>query len=154
MTEEFNDAIELLRADHEKVRSAFQEYEELEKDDYSSKQALIDTICADLTKHAIVEEELFYPAIHQGSDEAGQMINKALDEHAGAKALIAEIQELSPDDDKFDGLIQELSEQIELHVYEEENDIFPLAEEMEIDLEALGQEIAERKEELRFEEIT
>jgi iron-sulfur cluster repair protein YtfE (RIC family) len=154
MTEEFNDAIELLRADHEKVRAAFQEYEELESDDYSSKQGLIDTICADLTKHAMVEEELFYPAVQQGSDEAGQMINKALDEHAGAKALIAEIQELSPDDDKFNGLVQELSEQIELHVYEEENEIFPLAEEMEIDLKALGQEMAERKEELRYEEIT
>lgn len=153
MANEFHkDAIELLKADHDKVREAFEEYEQLENNDYTSKQTLIDKICSDITQHAIVEEELFYPAVSKGSEEAREIIYRALNDHTSVKDLIAEIQDLSPKDDKFDLKVQELYEQIELHVYEEESEIFPLADDLEIDLIVLGHYMADRKVELNLEE--
>jgi hypothetical protein len=139
-------AIELLKADHDKVRAAFREYATLEANELALKGELVNTICSDLINHATVEEEFFYPAIQQGSEEARELIFRALDEHANAKALIVQLQQLSPEDDGFDTTVLELSEQIELHVDEEEHEIFPLAG--AVDLAVLGKYMAERKMEL------
>ena len=92
MTTESNRyAIELLKADHEKVKAAFKQFKTLESKDFALKKELIEEICSDLKKHAMVEEEFFYPAIQQGSEEARDLIFIALDEHANAKDLIEQL---------------------------------------------------------------
>ncbi len=149
--ESYSDAIELLKAEHEKVKAAFIEFEALDSDAYEEKNQLADLICSDLTKHAIIEEEIFYPAIQEVTPDANELLDEALVEHACAKALIAEIESMSADEELFDAKVKVLSEQIEHHIEEEENEMFPLAEEIDIDLVALGQRMKERKEELDAE---
>lgn len=146
-----SDAIELLKADHDKVKAAFKEFETLRSDAYELKNQLADLICSDLTKHALIEEEIFYPAIQEASSDAEDMLEEALVEHACAKALIAEIESMSAEEELFDAKVKVLSEQIEHHIQEEENEMFPLAEEADIDLVALGKQMKERKEELDIE---
>ena len=113
LNQSHEDAIELLKNDHSHVKAAFKEYETLENKDYASKKKLADSICSDLFKHTIIEEEIFYPAVQNGSKEAQDLIDEALVEHASAKELIAQIQVMTPEDDLFDARVKVLSEQIE-----------------------------------------
>ncbi|RFC35255.1 MAG: Hemerythrin HHE cation binding domain-containing protein [Candidatus Nitrotoga sp. SPKER] len=147
-----DDAIKILKADHKKTSEAFLEYKTLGEDDYSSKLRLVDQICTHLTIHAIVEEEIFYPAVEESSAKGRELVLQALQEHASAKALILELLELSPRHEQFNSKVLKLSEYVIDHV-EEENEIFLFAEEMDLDLIALGQNIAERKDELLYEEV-
>ncbi len=147
------DAIELLMEDHRNVEKLFKEYEKLVKDDgsYSEKEALATTICAELTVHAQIEEEIFYPAARDILDEE-DLVDEAVVEHASAKDLIAQLSDMSPDDDLYDVKVKVLSELIEHHVEEEEDEMFPKLKKAKLDTVALGPQMAERKEEL-IEEI-
>jgi len=142
------DAIELLMDDHKKVKKLFKEFEKLSKqEDIDGKVEIATQICEELTVHAAVEEEIFYPAARAaiGDDD---MLNEALVEHATAKDLIAQIQEMSGDDEMYDAKVTVLSEYINHHVEEEETEMFPKAKKAKMDLEGLGVQIMERKEEL------
>ncbi|HTH45594.1 MAG TPA: hemerythrin domain-containing protein [Oxalicibacterium sp.] len=142
------DAIELLMGDHKKVKKLFKEFEKLSKqEDIDGKVEIATQICEELTVHAAVEEEIFYPAARAaiGDDD---MLNEALVEHATAKDLIAQIQEMSGDDEMYDAKVTVLSEYINHHVEEEETEMFPKAKKAKMDLEGLGVQIMERKEEL------
>src|ERR1051325_3853005 len=134
------DAIALLKADHRKVEDLFEKYETAR----SKKAELAKHICLELTIHTIIEEELFYPAC-KGTVE-DDALNEAQVEHDGAKVLIAELEEGSPDDDFYDAKVKVLSEEIKHHVKEEEKrgGIFSQMKESDIDLEALGEEIETR----------
>jgi hemerythrin-like domain-containing protein len=104
-------------------------------------------ICEELTVHAQIEEEIFYPAAREAiSDD--DMLNEAEVEHATAKDLIAQIQEMSGDDEMYDAKVKVLSEYINHHVEEEEGEMFPKAKKAKMDLEGLGVQLLERKEEL------
>ncbi|MBC7793701.1 MAG: hemerythrin domain-containing protein [Clostridia bacterium] len=143
------DAIELLKADHRNVERLFTEYEKLVEDEasYNEKEGLATTICAELTIHTQVEEEIFYPAARDILDEE-DLVDEAVVEHATAKDLIAQLSEMSPDDDLYDAKIKVLSELVEHHVEEEEDEMFPKLKKAKLDTAALGPQMAERKREL------
>lgn len=139
------DAIKLLKDDHREVKAYFKDYESLEDD--AEKQALADKICLALTVHAQIEEEIFYPAAREAIDD-DDLLDEAEVEHASAKQLIAEIQAMRAGDRLFDAKVKVLGEYIEHHVEEEESEMFPESRESELDLKALGTQLAARKEEL------
>jgi hemerythrin-like domain-containing protein len=145
------DAIELLMDDHKKVKKLFKEYEKLAKqEDTEGKVEIASQICEELTIHTTVEEEIFYPAARAAIGDE-DMVNEAIVEHASAKDLIAQIQEMSGDDEMYDAKVKVLCEYIEHHVEEEEKEMFPKAKKAKMDLEGLGNQIMERKEELMTE---
>ena len=139
------DAIALLKADHRKVEDLFEKYESAR----SKKADIAKQICLELTLHTMLEEEIFYPACRKAGVDS-DMMDEANVEHDGAKSLIAELEAGSPDDDFYDAKVKVLSEEIKHHVKEEEKrgGIFSGARAAEMDLAALGQTLAARKEEL------
>jgi len=146
------DAIALLTADHREVSEMFEQFEQFEQlgdRATTSKEKLKDKICKALIAHTTIEEEIFYPAVRAANVEEGEdMVDEAIVEHASAKDLIKQLQEMQPDDDLYDAKVKVLSEQIEHHVKEEEKEMFPKAKKAGLDLRALGQEMALRKQEL------
>jgi hemerythrin superfamily protein len=145
------DAIALLTADHRSVKAMFQAFDKLkERDDARDEKAeLVQRICAELTVHATIEEEIFYPAVREAIDEE-DLMDEADVEHASAKDLIAQLEAASPGDDHFDAKVTVLGELIDHHVKEEEGEMFPKAKKA-IDVEAVGAELAQRKAELSDE---
>ena len=140
-----NDAISLLKADHRKVEELFEKYESAR----SKKADIARKICMELTIHTMIEEEIFYPACREAGIES-DMMDEANVEHDGAKTLIAELEAGSPEDEFYDAKVKVLSEEIKHHVKEEEQrgGMFSSAREADLDLEALGEQMATRKEEL------
>ena len=139
------DAIALLKEDHREVEKLFKEFEDAKGE--GRKEKLARRICLELTIHTTIEEEIFYPACRDKVDE--DLLKEAFVEHDAAKLLIAEIEAGNGEsDDFFDAKVQVLSEQIEHHVQEEEKELFPEARKADIDLEAIGEQLAARKKEL------
>jgi hemerythrin-like domain-containing protein len=139
------DAIALLKEDHRAVEKLFKDFESAKGD--GRKEKLARQICLELTVHTKIEEEIFYPACEGKIEE--DMLKEAKVEHDSAKLLMAEIEGGSgQSDDFFDAKVQVLSEQIEHHVEEEENELFKEVRKAEIDLKALGEQLATRKREL------
>ena len=141
------DAIGLLKADHREVEGYFEAFEKARSDD--RKQQLAEKICRALTVHTTIEEEIFYPAFLEATEEE-DLHHEAAVEHDGAKKLIAEIESSGPDDDYYDAKVTVLSEMIKHHVNEEEkrDGLFAKSRQSEMDLEALGEQLAARKAEL------
>lgn len=146
------DAIALLTADHAEVKKMFKEFEKLKQEDGSAedKAALVARICEALTVHAQVEEEIFYPAVREAIAD-DDLMDEADVEHAGAKDLIAQLEEAQPGDDHYDAKVTVLGENINHHVKEEEGEMFPKVKKTELDLADLGQQMLERKEQLMSE---
>jgi hemerythrin superfamily protein len=142
------DAISLLKADHRQVEAWFSEFEAARST--SKKQQLATSICDALTVHTTIEEEIFYPAFLQATEDK-DIHHEAVVEHDGAKQLIAQIQGMSPEDDYFDAKVTVLSEMIKHHVKEEEKPggMFAEAKKSDMDLAALGGELLARKRELQ-----
>ena len=139
------DAIALLKEDHRKVEELFAAFEKARGD--GRKEKLARQICLELTVHAQIEEEIFYPACEGKVDE--DLLKESFVEHDGAKVLISEIESGSGEsDDFFDAKVKVLQEQIEHHVEEEEKrgeGVFAQARKADIDLDALGEQLAARK---------
>ncbi|HEY5720953.1 MAG TPA: hemerythrin domain-containing protein [Allosphingosinicella sp.] len=147
MAEGKQDATHLLMEDHRKVEGLFEQFEKASGD--GRKEKIARQICTELKVHAQIEEEIFYPAL-RGKIE-GEDLDEAYVEHDGAKMLINEIEAGGPDDDFYDAKVKVLKEQIEHHVEEEEkirDNIFQQARAADVDLEALGERMAARKQEL------
>jgi len=129
----------------------FKEFEKLsKKDDEEGKQELATQICQELTVHAQLEEEIFYPAAREAIEDE-ELMNEAVVEHNSAKELIAQIQSMGASDPMFDATVKVLGEYVNHHIEEEQNEIFPKVEKAKVDLEEIGAEIAQRKEELMEE---
>ena len=141
------DAIALLKSDHRQVEDWFEQFEKARTDD--RKLDLATKICNALTVHATIEEEIFYPAFLEATEDK-DLHHEAEIEHDAAKKLIAEIEASSPDDDYYDSKVKVLSEMIKHHVKEEEQPggMFAEARKSDMDLDALGEQMAARKEEL------
>jgi hemerythrin superfamily protein len=141
------DAIALLKADHRQVEEWFEQFEKARDDD--RKQTLATKICDALRVHTTIEEEIFYPAFLEATEDK-DMHHEAEIEHQGAKTLIEQIEASSPDDDYFDSKVKVLSEMIKHHVKEEEQPggMFSEARKSDMDLDALGEQMAQRKAEL------
>jgi hypothetical protein len=141
------DAIALLKADHRKVEGLFAKFEKAK--DSRAKKALAQEICTELTVHTIIEEEIFYPACKVAVEE--DLYDEAYVEHDGAKVLIAELTQGSPDDEFYDAKMTVLSEQIKHHVKEEEKPgegYFAQARAADLDMDALGAKMQARKDQL------
>ena len=141
------DAIALLKADHDLVLDLFEKFERAK--DSARKQALAKQICLELTVHSMIEEEIFYPTFRgRISDD---LLDEAYVEHDGAKVLIAEIDGSSPDAEFYDAKVKVLGEEIEHHIQEEEKPgegIFYEFRKTGEDMVALGERMRARKEEL------
>lgn len=142
-----SNAIALLKADHRKVEGLFKQFEKAK--DTSVKQKLAQEICTELTVHATIEEEIFYPACKEAVED--DLEHEAYVEHDGAKVLIAEIAQGNASDEFFDAKVTVLSEMIKHHVKEEEkpsDGFFAQARKGDVDLDALAVRLSARKEQL------
>lgn len=141
------DAVALLKADHRKVEELFEKFEKTKGAD--GKRALVEKICAELSVHATIEEEFFYPACR--GEAKDDLLDEAYVEHDSAKVLIAELCEAEPDANFYDAKVTVLSEMIKHHVEEEEKPskgLFAQAKAAGVDLVALAERMTARKEEL------
>lgn len=142
------DAIALLTEDHKRVQQMFKQFEALGDKAGSSKEKLAAQICAELTVHTVIEEEIFYPAAREAIDD-DDLMDEADVEHAAAKELIEQIQEMEADESHFDAKVKVLGEEVDHHIKEEQDEMFPKIRKSDLDLKALGEAMAERKAELQ-----
>jgi hemerythrin superfamily protein len=144
-----DDPIAMLKADHRKVEGLFKKYEQLQDDE--QKRDIVQKICQELIIHSMLEEEIFYPACRQkgGADEdAKDGLDEAQVEHDGAKTLINELLNQSPNSEFYDAKVTVLAQYIKHHVDEEEkpsDGLFAKAQKAGIDMNALGERLQARK---------
>jgi hemerythrin superfamily protein len=140
------DAINLLEEQHREVEALFEKYEKAT--DGRTKQAVFNAIADNLAAHATIEEKLFYPSVYVG--ELKDQLKEAVEEHLAAKRVIADLMAMSPSDSMFDAKVKVLQEQIEHHVGEEEDDMFPDVRKLmpKRELEALGEAMEQMFDEL------
>jgi hemerythrin superfamily protein len=145
-----NDAVALLKADHRQVEQWFEQFEKARDNDRKLKLAT--NICNALRVHTTIEEELFYPAFLEATQDK-DLHHEAEIEHDGAKNLISQIEASTPDDEYYDSKVKVLSEMIKHHVKEEEQSggMFAEARDSDMDLQAIGEQMAVRKAELEAE---
>jgi selenocysteine-specific translation elongation factor len=143
------DALGLLKADHDKVKALFREFDTLKgrDDEDRRKTELVDEICYELTMHSMLEEEIFYPVVRSAIDD-DEMLDEADIEHAGARELIGQLEIMAPGDDHYDATVTVLGEEVAHHIEKEEGELFEAARNAGLDLEDLGEQLAARKEEL------
>jgi hypothetical protein len=143
------DAVDILMADHREAEAVFEAFEKAKSID--RKKALADKVCAALKAHMQTEEEIFYPEVEAGGVEDDD-IKEGIAEHDAAKNLIAEIEGMDPADEMYDSKVHVLSEEIEHHVKEEEQEdgIFAQArQKTDVDLNELALRVKARLEELK-----
>jgi hemerythrin-like domain-containing protein len=143
-----NDAIALLKADHETVSQLFAEYDKTRS--VPNKKALVAEICTALSVHTQIEEEIFYPAVKAALKDK-LLVPEATVEHAGVRDLIAQLRGAEPDGEMYDAKVKVLSEYVKHHVKEEQNEMFPQAKASSLDMVELGARLAARKDELLAE---
>ena len=148
------DACELLDADHIAVKHLFVTYARLAvampDDSTDERSQLAMRICDELTVHAQIEEEIFYPALRKAAPETAAQLDEAKQEHQEAKALVAQIRELGSAGPQMDELVSQLAGAVEHHVKEERDELFPKAK-SRMDLDAVGGQLRERQQALLAE---
>ena len=144
------DALQLLMAEHREVKAMFRQFHKLAEAGGrgDERMLLASQICVALTLHAQVEEEIVYPAARDVLTHDEDIVDEAYVEHAGAKTLIAQIKTMTSDQPLYDAKLKVLGEYIDHHVREEENEFFPRLRKTTLDLEAMGERIADRKKQL------
>jgi hemerythrin superfamily protein len=148
MAEAKQDATQLLTQDHREVEALFEKFEKASGD--GAKEKIARQICTELKIHSMIEEEIFYPALRGKIED--DSLDEAMVEHDGAKVLINDIEAGEPDDQFYDAKVKVLQEEIEHHVREEEKmhgNMFQQARATDVDLDALGEQMAARKAELK-----
>ena len=140
------DAIAMLRADHKNVSALFEQFEKSRSP--AKKKSLVQQICLELTVHAQIEEEIFYPAVQQALRDK-ELVPEARVEHASLKALIAQVEGVEPEGEMYDARLKVMSEYVKHHVKEEQNEMFPKVKTSRLDLAALGAQMDARKQELK-----
>ena len=133
----------LLRADHARMRAMFHEVAMLDSEEEERRERLVDDLCDALTLHAMLEEELFYPALRALVDD--NLLDTAELEHDSARELILQLETLFPDDDFFDATVAVLAEEVAHHVAIEETVLFPALARAGVDQVALGQRLRARR---------
>jgi len=144
------DALQLLMAEHREVKAMFQRFRKLADAGGrgDERMLLASQICVALALHTQVEEEILYPAAREVLTRDEDIVDEAIVEHAGAKTLIAQLKTMTSDQPLFDARVKVLGEYIDHHVREEESAFFPKLRETSLDLEAMGEQIAQRKKQL------
>ncbi|HUC97429.1 MAG TPA: hemerythrin domain-containing protein [Candidatus Polarisedimenticolaceae bacterium] len=139
-------ATQMIRQDHKKVEGLFKKFEQTKGS--QAKRRLAETAMVELEVHAALEEEIFYPAVKREVDD-GSMVQEAMEEHQTVKQLISELKGMKEADDEFESQFSQLVENVQHHVQEEENEMLPKVEESELDLNSLGEQMSQRKQELQ-----
>jgi len=143
-------ATSLLKEDHQAVKKLFQEYEKIEGAESRGRESIFDRIKTLLTIHSQIEEEIFYPAVERAQDEeAGDLVREAHEEHRLVKQLLDELSGLTPGEDTFEAKMKVLMENVLHHAEEEQNDIFPVFDELDrAERESVSDRLQSRKREL------
>ena len=141
-------AIDLLEKDHRTVEKAFKSFENAGTN--AEKKEIAQHIIADLRVHATIEEEIFYPATRRKVDAEGkEMVAEGFEEHHVIKMLMGELEQIGSVNEQFEAKMTVLQENVEHHVEEEENELFPEAKKsLGKRLEELGEKMSQRKEAL------
>jgi hemerythrin superfamily protein len=142
-------ALELLQQDHREVEELFDAFDELQEDD-DRKAEVAGKICMALKVHAQIEEEIFYPQARKATKD-NDLIDEAAVEHATVKKLIGETEAMEVGEELYDAKVRVLAEMVKHHIREEEEELFPELESAKMDIDAVGKELAERKEALMAE---
>lgn len=144
------DALQMLREDHRKVKELFRRYEEAS--DKATKQAAAETALVELNIHAVLEEEIFYPAVRRQGNGSGAIVKRAEEEHHTAEQLMDELMNMEPGNQDFDAKFHVLIENVKSHIDEEEAEMLPHAAEVGLArMEQLGKRMAERRMQLMSE---
>ncbi|MFP5393920.1 MAG: hemerythrin domain-containing protein [Gammaproteobacteria bacterium] len=143
------DALDLLQADHNRVKFLFSEFDSLRgmDDEDERKARLVDEICYELTVHSMIEEELVYPRARAVIDN-DELMDEADIEHSGALELVSQLEVMYPGDDHYEATVSVLAEEIAHHIEKEEDEMFPAMRASGIDLVELAADIRARKDEL------
>jgi len=143
------DAIQVLMDDHRAVKKLFDAFEKADDNDLDAKTTLVRRACEELTVHAMIEEELLYPAAQEALDEDDRPdVEEAYVEHFLVKVLIDKFTTLRAGEAGFDATFKVMSEMVRHHIEEEESDLFPKLRKSGADLNKLGSKLMRRKEEL------
>lgn len=140
-------AIQLLKDDHKTVEDLFRRYEEAGEGALQEKRQIRDRIVKELSIHAWIEEQVFYPATREARGETEQMVREALEEHEKAKQALRELAALDPEEPRFDQVLTQLIKDVRHHVQEEEGEMFPTVNEAmsSQQLSELGAQLEEAK---------
>jgi hemerythrin superfamily protein len=147
-------AIDMLLEDHKKVQKLFKDFEKLDREDTEACQEVVSTACTELKVHSMIEKELFYPAVRDQveKEEDEDLLNEAEVEHQTVDQLVETLEGMDPGDAMYAAHFTVLSEYVKHHVQEEEKEMFPRVKKMKsLDLDALGEEMKSRKQELMTE---
>jgi hypothetical protein len=144
------DAIYILKHDHDTVKDLFEQFEDAE--DLRTKKRIAAKAIEELKIHAVIEEEIFYPAI-RSQDVETDLMNEADEEHHVAKLLIAELDEMDGSEEHWEAKFTVLAENIRHHIREEEGEMFPQARHTEVDMEFIGRQLLARKQQLKRDGI-
>jgi hemerythrin superfamily protein len=145
-----HDALAFLEAEHRSVEKLFEAFGKVADDDLDARSALVQRACEELSIHAILEEELLYPAAQEALADSDKIdVDEAYIEHFLVKTLIAKFETLKPCDKGFDATFKVMSEMVGHHVEEEEEELFPELRKSKCNLRALGEKLAKRKAELQ-----
>jgi hemerythrin superfamily protein len=145
LTASENDAIVILKSDHETVKDLFERFEK--SNDRRVRQRIASEAIMELKIHTEIEEKIFYPSVRIKLDK--QLMNEADEEHHVAKFLIAELEHIDSKDDHWEAKFRVLAESVRHHIREEETTMFPAARKLAIDFEALGQALLALKQQLK-----
>jgi hemerythrin superfamily protein len=119
------DAITLLKTDHKTVSKLFRRFEKAGDGATREKQEIVDSIIKELSIHAAIEEQVFYPSVRGISDEVETHVLESLEEHHIVKWVLSELDGMTPEDERFDAKVTVLIENVRHHVEEEEQEFFP-----------------------------
>jgi hemerythrin superfamily protein len=141
------DAIAMLKADHADVEKLFKRFEDLGPRAKKTKGNIADKVITALSQHAVIEEQLLYPALRDRLTDDDELVLEALEEHHVAKWLLSELDGMTPDDERFDAKFTVLAENVRHHVREEEGELFPKVRQefTKGELDELGQALAAAK---------
>ncbi|HXJ63952.1 MAG TPA: hemerythrin domain-containing protein [Actinomycetota bacterium] len=119
------DAITLLKDDHRKVKELFSKYERAGNRAFATKKKLVDKITEELSVHAAIEEQVFYPSVREAIVETEDDVLESLEEHHIVKWTLSELEKMEPQDERYDAKVTVLIESVRHHIGEEEQDMFP-----------------------------
>lgn len=140
-----DDAIAILKGDHDKVKGLFEQFEKA--DNLRSKKKIVADAIMELKIHAEIEEKIFYPSVRKGIKK--DLMNEADEEHHVAKLLIAELDQMDATDDHWEAKFTVLAENIRHHIKEEEGDMLPQARKLAVDFSAVGRKLLAMKQQLK-----
>src|SRR5437764_13798383 len=119
------DAVTLLKNDHKTVEGLFKKFEKAGPNAHKTKQDLVEKIIEELSIHAAIEEQVFYPAVREAAPDENDLVLESLEEHHIVKWVLSEIDGMDPTEERFEAKVTVLIENVRHHVEEEEGDLFP-----------------------------